>query len=126
MLLHLLKKAKNISWCIISFELSSLIKYCRQEPGKDLKRRETLASIEFDSRGRADQVQDEESTNRLIEVLKGANPTCGYMKYRKPALNDSNIKVCIQDSQEIVHTVKHFLDFYMPASILDIKSDAVR
>ena len=66
MLLHLLKKAKNISWCIISFELSSLIKYCRQEPGKDLKRRETLASIEFDSRGRADQVQDEESTNRLI------------------------------------------------------------
>ena len=85
-----------------------------------------MASIEFDSRGRADQVQDEESTNRLIEVLKGANTTCGYMKYRKPALDDSNVKVCIKDSQEIVHTVKHFLDFYMPASILDIKSDAVR
>ena len=82
--------------------MASLIKYCRKELGKDLKRRETLASIEFDPRGRADQVQDEESTNRLIEVLKGANPTCGYMKYRKPALNDSNIKVCIQDSQEFL------------------------
>ena len=44
------------------------------------------------------------------------------MKYHKPVLDDSNVKVCIQDSQEIVHTVKHFLDFDMPASILDIQS----
>lgn len=82
--------------------------YNRQEPGKVLKGRETLASLKYDPRQQTHQVKDEESARQLIEVLGGANPTCGFMKYNKPVPNIPIDTASSLHTQEIVYTAKHF------------------
>lgn len=116
-------KAKNLFHCDhgdIIYNFGFL--YYRQEPGKVLKGRETLASLKYDPRQQVHQVKDEESARQLIEVLGGANPTCGFMKYNKPVPNIPIDTASSLHTQEIVYTAKHFLDFDLPASIFDIKS----
>lgn len=116
-------KAKNLFHCDhgdIIYNFGFL--YYRQEPGKVLKGRETLASLKYDPRQQVHQVKDEESARQLIEVLGGANPTCGFMKYNKPVANIPVDTASSLHTQEIVYTAKHFLDFDLPASIFDIKS----
>ncbi|XP_062579475.1 uncharacterized protein LOC134241447, partial [Saccostrea cucullata] len=98
------------------------IRIVKQEPGKVVKGRETLASLEFDPRPPVDQLQEEESKSRLTEALEGANPTCGFIKYNKPVPDVPNVTESSLLTKEIVSTVKHFTDFELPPSILDLKN----
>lgn len=98
--------------------------YYRQEPGKVLKGRETLASLKYDHRQQTHQVKDEEFARRLIDVLGGANPTFGFEEYNKPVPNIPIHTASSLHKRKIVYTVQMCLDFDLPASILDIKVHA--